>query len=146
MIPIPAWAVMKSIITPQRIIMLVGAIAVAIILWNIKSTYSERDKLKTENATQQVTIQDLTDAVKTKTDIINELQRRTKEIKDVEDKREVKVEVAKSKSKTFVEKSKQEVEVIKKETPNLLAEHYETKYNQILQCIEDTTKLKETSC
>lgn len=149
MIPVPAWLGVKALagfFTPQRIIAIVAAIALAVILWNIKSTYAERDKLLGDVKVQQAQIQSLGDAVKNKEDIINEMRKRIELIGTVTAIRAENVNKEKGKSQSFINKGKETAEKIKKTDPSKLPAHYEGQYNKILDCVEEVTNVKESSC
>lgn len=125
------------------------AILVAIagyLVWDIKSTYEERDKLTQTVATQKESIKNLQDDVDTQKKLNTELIKRKEHLEAVELEFKKFVESNKKSNKKFIDNSKKELEEVRKKEPNKLDKYYVNKYNSILDCIKDTTANKETKC
>ena len=114
--------------------------------WNIKSTYEERDKLAQTVVTQKESIQNLKDDVQTQKKLNSALVTRTQQLEAVEAEYKSFVESNKKSNKKFIEKSKKEIEVVRKKDPNKIDKYYVNRYNVLLDCIKDTTANKETKC
>lgn len=115
-------------------------------VWDIKSTYEEREKLAQTVAAQQESIKNLKDDVQTQKSLNSELVKRTQQLEAVEAEYKSFVESNKKSNKKFIEKSKKEVEVVRKKDPNKIDKYYVNRYNSLLDCIKDTTANKETKC
>ena len=114
--------------------------------WNIKSTYEERDKLAQTVVTQKESIQNLKDDVQTQKKLNSALVTRTQQLEAVEAEYKSFVESNKKSNKKFIEKSKKEIEVVRKKDPNKIDKYYVNRYNVLLDCIKDTTANKESKC
>lgn len=140
---------MNPIVVIQYLKYIGIAIVIAIIgycIWDIQSTYKENDKLKSTIKTHESSIKALKDDVVLQKKLNSDLLKRKQEVELVEKERIVYVDRIKKGDTKYIEKSKKEAEDIKVKTPNELDKHYVTKYNSILECIEDTTKNKENKC
>lgn len=115
-------------------------------IWDIKSTYEERDKLTQTVATQNTSIKNLKDDVDTQKKLNAELLKRKEQLEAVELEFKKFVESNKKSNKKFIDNSKKELEEVRKKEPNKLDKYYVNKYNSILDCIKDTTANKETKC
>ena len=125
------------------------AVVIAIlgyIVWDIKSTYKEVDELTLTVQTQKDSIQALQDDVKLQKELNVSLEKRQKELVAVEEEYKKYVESNKKSSKKFIDNSKKQIEEVRKNNPKELDKSYIKRYNLILECIEESTANKETTC
>jgi hypothetical protein len=120
--------------------------AVGLVVWNIKSTYAENEKLKLTVQTHENSIKALKANVKEQENLNTELLKRKQEVDIVEKERIVYITKIVKGDTIYVENTKKEAEAIKKSNPDLLANFYVNRYNSILECISQTTDGKEDKC
>lgn len=125
------------------------ALVIAVIgyaVWDIKSTYSDKEKLTQTVVIQKESIKNLKDDVETQKKLNVDLIKRKEQLELVEVEYKKFVESNKKSNKKFIDNSKEELEEVRKKEPNKLDKYYVNKYNTILDCIRDTTANKETKC
>lgn len=139
--------------TPLQIITAIKFIGIAILLavigyfvWDVQHTYAQNKLYQTQIQTQAENIKTLNGEVNTQKDLNAKLTARQAEIQIVEKERIVYVDRIKKGDTVYIQNSKKEAEIIKKERPKELDKYYLDRYNMILMCIEDTTNNKDNKC
>jgi cell division protein FtsB len=122
------------------------AIVIGLAVWNVKSTYSENDSMRQTITQNESKIQTLQGDIKTQKDLNAEILKRKQAVEIVEKERIVYVDKIIKGDTVYVEKVKKEIEYIRVNAPETLDEYYYTEYNNILDCISDATKQKDTKC
>jgi hypothetical protein len=120
--------------------------AFAYVIWDVNSTYKERDKLKIVTETQAGNIKTLEDDVKTQKEITKEVEKRYEELKKVDKERIVYVDKVKKGDTKYIETVKKEIQYIRESQPEAIPSYYAEKYNQLLDCISEQKDEGELSC
>lgn len=137
---------LRPYITFKNILIVSGVIAVILVGLKINSVFVDNGKLKVDIAVKDIQISNLNASVQYRNSIITEVKARIAKMEALDKEREVKVTNEKSKSKEYINSMHRELEIIKKETPELLDEYYAKQYNDILDCIQDVTEGKQSKC
>lgn len=137
---------LRPYITFKNILIASGVIAVILVGLKINSVFVDNGKLKVDIAVKDIQISNLNASVQYRNSIITEVKARIAKMEALDKEREVKVTNEKSKSKEYINSMHRELEIIKKETPELLDEYYAKQYNDILDCIQDVTEGKQSKC
>jgi hypothetical protein len=120
--------------------------AIGLVIWNIKSTYAERDALQHEVKIHQASIETLKLNVLEQVQLNTELLKRKQEVDIVEKEKIVYITKIVKGDTVYVENTIKQAEDIKKTNPESLANFYVNRYNIILNCIAETTEGKEDKC
>ena len=136
----------RPFINLRNILIVSAIIAVILIALKINSVFNDNAKMKADIAVKNAEIVNLNSSVQYRNDVITEVKKRIEKYETLNKERDIKVTNEKTKSKEYVKSMQSQVEIIKKETPDLLDDYYATQYNSILDCIQDVTEGKDTKC
>lgn len=120
--------------------------AVGLVVWNIKSTYTENSQLKKSAEIANASIVTLHDDIKLQKDVNDALLLRKNQVDIVYKDRVIYTTNVKNADTSYIEKTKKEIETIKTKSPETLDQFYYLKYNVILTCIEQTTMNGDKLC
>lgn len=137
---------LKPFITFRNILIVSGVIAIILVVLKINSVFVDNNKMKADIAVKDIQISNLNASVQYRNDIITEVKKRIEKYEALDKEREVKVTNEKAKSKEYINSMHRELEIIRKETPELLDEYYAKQYNTILDCIQEVTEGKQSKC
>lgn len=127
----------------------IGAIlvtALGLVVWNIKSTYTENAQLKKSVEIANASIDTLQGDIKQQKDVNEALLLRKNQVDIVYKDRIIYTTNVKKADTIYIEKTKKEIEEIKATSLETLDQFYYLKYNDILNCIEQTTMNGDKLC
>lgn len=143
----PLWVLKaKSLISPKNIAILLIVIFIGFGIWKVNSIINENGVLKADIAVKEQKIEDLTASVEYRNEVLVEIKKRVELMEKIESERDSRIQEEKQKSKKYSTKIKADAEKIKTESPEKLDEFYATKYNDILECIQNVTEGVESKC
>ena len=130
----------------KNVLILITIIFLGLFAWKMNSIYNENIQLNKDIEVQTATISELNATLVFKSALVDEVQKRLAMLESMNLLRDERVATEKDKSKQYLNNIKTEADNIKQKTPELLDEFYATKYNSILECIQDTSAGKESKC